>query len=240
MGWLHLSTDMPPSRAEFVGVAIKTTIPERQQRHVALVYRKTGADDPRISHLCWHETFRDESWAGDMAWLEIADLANDALNSRSLVGFLHRLRMGNPLVPYGFMDQGCLFRVDDVSGRIEFVTTDAQLGLTCASFITCVFRSIGLDIVDEPTWPAERPGDAEFRKFIIDELGKSAKTSRRAKEISVEKFDVRIRPEDVASAAAQGDWPVQFDQAKAIASEIVAELDEMRNPPRSAVGLVEL
>ena len=211
----------PPAEDEFLGVALITSNPLRRQRHVALVYRRAAGDPARLSHLQWDCIFRDEEWQSNFYWQTVLELATDPINRSSVIAFLDRLRQSEPRVPYGFRHQGCTFEIDPITDAVKFDARDPDVGLTCATYVTCVFESISLPFLDATTWPRDRDGDVEWRDSIVANLERTPGRAAHAAQVRAGAYDARIRPEDVASAAIQEDWRISFDTAQPIAAEML-------------------
>jgi hypothetical protein len=120
---------------------------------------------------------------------------------------------------------------------MEFRAGDLGTGLTCASFIVLVFDSVHLSIIDEQTWPIDRPEDAQWRERIIALLVATAMPAERALRIKDSQSEARVRPEEIAGAFVQTPWPVEFHKAATVAREIVAELEEVIPRPPAAAQL---
>lgn len=214
----------PTAEKAFLGVAVRY-FPTADRLHIGFVYRKSAVDSPRLSHLEWHERLRDEQLPdGEYHWQ--ACQIGSTLRP-TVVAFLNFLRRTNPtpVVPYAFTGLGCKFELDARTKLVTFQFDPSQTtGLTCATYLDCVFQSLRIPFIESKTWPPDRPGDTEWRESIIRDLKRNSAHMAHATNLESASFDVRIRPEDVASAAIQSGWPVSFDRVADIANEIRTQL----------------
>jgi hypothetical protein len=200
---------------------------------VAIVYN-SAAGTTRLSHFESDFAFKDAPWDGSYLWQEVPDL--ELPNRTTVVAFLLNLNRSRPQIPFGFRKAGCRFLLNAETGEMEFRTDDAGTGLTCSSFVALVFDSLHLPILNEATWPTDRPEDAQWRENIIALLVAGGMPPERALRIKQAQSEARVRPEEMAGAFVQMPWPVSFDAALAVAAEIVAELEEVipKPPPAAA------
>jgi hypothetical protein len=214
----------PTSEKAFLGVALRY-YPQSNQRHIGLVYRKNASDGPRLSHLRWHADLKDEEWPKAPTYHWQAVRVNKLVRP-TVVAFLNFLRRTNPTpaVPYAFRHQGFKFEVDKSTKDVRFVADSRDAGLTCATYIECVFRSMSIPFLDMKDWPKDRAGDKEWRASIAAMLKARTETVAQGALVQSGGFDTRVRPEDVASAALQDGWPIGFDRVEPVANEICTEV----------------
>ncbi|MGA2292624.1 hypothetical protein, partial [Bradyrhizobium sp.] len=97
-------------------------------------------------------------------------------------------------------------------------------GLTCATYIVAILKSLGFPLLLEDSWPIDRADDQLWQRAIIEELRKSG-----AEEdyIAVAQNDVgakRYRPAEVVGSATNAAWPVVFSDATALAAAVLADV----------------
>ena len=91
-----------------------------------------------------------------------------------------------------------------------------------------VFLAAGLELVSFEMWSQDRPGDREWQEWVISQLRNGLADGRVTQEhiddVKNQVGAARCRPEEVAGASAAEAHPVSFDQAVALASEVLALL----------------
>jgi hypothetical protein len=114
-------------------------------------------------------------------------------------------------------------RFDRGSG--EIVLGDDELGLTCATFVLAVFKSVGIDLLEYGEWPP-RPGDeARFEELLQSVREHSPEDKEHLEVLTSEMASVRFRPEEVAAAGAQGlPPPCPFNVAESEGARLIQSL----------------
>jgi hypothetical protein len=110
---------------------------------------------------------------------------------------------------------------------------DDNKGLNCSTFVLVTFRSVGVQLVLEETWP-ERSDDgrrfAELHRQLADYIRRyHPGDERHLERIAPDIASVRIRPEETAGVCQVDQLPVAFEQAEPQGRAILALLYE--SPP---------
>ena len=217
---VNRSSERPFSDVRALGVVVRSVpaiAPEDHYGvHSGLLYRIDGGM-PRISHLAWHFRLRDEPAADPYLW---ADVGLDESNSRIVAAWLASRQNSPSNIPYGIDAGGSCF---DKTTR-EFLSPPLGKGLTCATYVVAVLKSLGFPLLLEDTWPTDRADDHSWQRAVIDELRKSG-----AEEdyIDAAQRDVgarRYRPAEVVGSATSATWPVVFSDATALAAAVIADV----------------
>jgi hypothetical protein len=134
-------------------------------------------------------------------------------------------------IPYGLDPSGSCF--DPETG--EFIPPAIGKGLTCSTYITAAFRQLGIELLQQATWP-DRPEDVAFGNRIVD--GLTAERQRDSTRVSQEHIDGvrndvgarRFRPEEVVGASSRSfaEWPIAFADARLLADQILQDLEAAR------------
>ncbi|MCA9685235.1 MAG: hypothetical protein KC457_23840, partial [Myxococcales bacterium] len=119
--------------------------------------------------------------------------------------------------PYALRFEGTSFAAN---GTLLLAPT--ARGLTCATFILAVFKAIGLDMVNEQSWPVR---DDEDRRFLEAIRSQATPEHVAILEREIEDGVRRIRPDEVAGAAMI-EWPAEFGPTRAQADIVVERLDD--------------
>lgn len=210
------------SEVEFVAIAIKSV--GNAQRHVGILHRVSNKS-VQLLHLAWHQDLQNSPPPTDYHWVDLA------INARRLKHVAARCRQvfrANPDgLPYAFSSPNDCF--DNHTGA--YLLGSTQLGLTCASFVLAVFRTAGIQLIDDTSWPISRDGDHEWREHILSMLEHGI-PSLGIRPAPVEHVDavrsgfgsVRIRPEEVAGSGAVRQLPADFHTVEPIARYILQRL----------------
>jgi hypothetical protein len=88
-----------------------------------------------------------------------------------------------------------------------------ERGLTCATFVLAVLRSVGVELVELNSW-RPRESDAPFLEWVIGALQGRARPEH-VDGVSGERHCSRFRPTEVAASTAFRAIPVPFALARA-------------------------
>lgn len=217
---VYRSDERPFNDVRALGVAVRSVpalSPDDQYGlHSGLLYKIDGGF-PRISHLAWHFQLKDDPVADPYLW---ADVGLDTNNSRIIAAWL-ALRQTSPSnIPYGIDAAGSCF---DKTTR-EFLPPPLGKGLTCATYIVAVLKSLGFPLLLEDTWPTDRASDHSWQRAVIDTL---KNTGAGEDYVDAAQKDVgakRYRPAEVVGSATRAPWPVAFQDAAALASAVIADV----------------
>ncbi len=193
--------------ANLVGVGILRTDPARDNLHVGLVYVDPKGERS-FAHLAFHNDLRKEPPpdADGYLWDDCAWLAEPRLraNAEAVAVFIETC-VRRTDVPYGMDPPDDAF---DAQGRYDEL--DPSKGLTCATFIAAVMKSVGFPVVDLTTWE-NRVGDEQWKQSVLRLLRRHCPDRARQVEGSQARF--RLRPEEIAAATAATAIPVEFKPA---------------------------
>lgn len=134
------------------------------------------------------------------------------------------------------------FRGEDASlgadGEVVLGTSD---GLSCATFVTLLFRAACVPLLDESSWqqrtPEREAEDREAQQKLVGYLAGSPVDGDRqqAKLLAAEVGTPRIRAEEVAAASSSSQRAVGFETAEALGRELLAEMKNFQ-PPSAQVS----
>jgi hypothetical protein len=118
-------------------------------------------------------------------------------------------------IPYGFRFDGNYF---DVTG--SFIGHFTDNGLTCATFILAVFRTLSLELLDVSEWPLAGDVEDNFFQFrMTQNLAFRGDEIRKALEN--QHGSPRFRPEQVAAGSGSKTIPLKYDAALKLGREIL-------------------
>lgn len=168
-------------------------------------------------HLAGHNELRNDEPSGGTfrggAWItpQLHELEASSLAARCRTVATKYPDGG---LPYGFYYAGGLFGGD---GTLQLGSE--QLGLTCATFVLALFKSVGIELLDLGSWKPRRKGDQAFREGIVADLRRRG-YHEHADAIQYEPECGRYRPTEVAGAAVEKARPVVFVRALELAKVI--------------------
>jgi len=205
----------------FCGLAVGLIPNEGGQLHVGIVYKAT--DTVRFCDLAWHYLITNKP-AGTVDRLHWWNSGLDEFNREIMIDWIRQLANADAAFPYGFNASGEIFDRDTGSP----LPLPIGQGLTCATFVIAAHRARGIELLDIETWP-NRPEDAVWQAHIIGVLrthcesrGISADAHLQGLERDV--GSIRFRPDEVAAGMYSAFTPLNFENARQLADEIVAHL----------------
>lgn len=122
----------------------------------------------------------------------------------------------NKKFPYALSFLGSKF---DNTGQL--ILRERSKGLTCATFVLAIFKTVGIDLVKEDEWPARYNEDLEFLETLS-----SFATPEHLKLLKkeVEEGCKRIRPAEVLGSCTCNVLPAEFVETSAASKKIVNKL----------------
>jgi len=180
---------------------------------------------PKVLHLAWHHRrridFIPEDIDGDCWIAQVLPVPPSA--GKQIVAYLRVTSAENMLIPYG-LDILAARGSFGVDGKYR-PSSDSD-GLTCATFVTEVFRGAEVQLLEEDTWPLTA-ANVEWGKVVHKELAHNQADPLHIAAVAnnIEK-GLRIRPFEVAGASDMGPnfWPVSFQDSQQPADAVEAAL----------------
>lgn len=197
---------------EDLGVALRK-VNDSGQLHVGLLH-KPDDKSAQILHLQTHLDLKNEVPTNDYRWIQV-DL--DDLNRRAIVGLCEAIASTQAKIPYGFAFNGTYF-----SATGNFLEHGLGKGLTCATFIMAVFRTLHFEILKVSEWQS-RDGDVEWQTEMVGYLRRKH-GELLAGIVASHIGDPRFRPEEAAAGAVSADRPLSFDDASRLGARIRSTL----------------
>lgn len=202
------SVAVPMVPANFVGVGVRYTNADRGHMHVGLIYEDPQGQ-PSFAHLAFHHDVRkdappnDEAYLwDDCAWLSDPDVRSSA---EYLADYIETC-VRNTNVDYGIDPPDEAF-----SESGQYNGLNPSKGLTCATFIAAVLKGAGFPVVDLSTWSRRTEEDDKWGAGVMALLRRHA--PERAAQIHGQTVPFRLKPDELAAAAADIAIPVSFERA---------------------------
>lgn len=217
----------PEHSLEDVGfVAISVFLNDANQpdeQHIGIIYKEADSERRRFLHLAWHHKLRNEDAEKAIprmhsVWVDI-DIPER--RARQVAGQCRKVWKSNGrFVPYAFSPPNHCF--DAETG--EFLMGPTRLGLTCATFVLAVFAAQGIRFVNFESWPP-RDDDIRWQRTMISLLEDTDAPALHIEAVQQREVGaIRIRPAEVAGAAALFPPSVHFSEAEEIGKEITGQL----------------
>ena len=207
-------SDELPHDLEHFGFALHTD----QGRHIGVLYH---LDDGavRMCHLGWNWDLRLDRPTSNYMW---GKSGLDGYTKHFLAAQFDLIGKANPnAIPYGLDAYGDCFDSDG-----NYLPLPIGKGMTCASFIVSVFRTLRIPLINEASWPKGRDSDKAWGLFVIKLL--ESDPSVPVEHIKALKRDIaevsRFRPAEVVAALMTDDAPLAFADAERMANAILAEM----------------
>lgn len=211
--------------AEIRHVAIAIAVVRDCQNHVGILHKEEDLNDVKLGHLAWHLQLKESPPKDSYLWI---DPPIPTPRARQVAARCRQILRANKKggIPYAFSPPNDCF--DEQTG--SFLLGIARIGLTCATFVLAVFDAAGIRLADYNTWPQQRDGDAEWQKFIIEQLEGNNASADHIALIKNEVGAIRYRPEDAAGCAASDRLPCSFTVAGPLSLEILRQLQLLAKP----------
>jgi hypothetical protein len=180
--------------------------------HSGVVFRN-GASRWMIFHQAWHKDTRYEPLDDALVSMDVRGFLFAVLElpqpiAQNLKRFCHSVAKHPQSVPYAFgIDDNASW--DDATGRL---TMPDGKGLTCVNFVTLLFKSAGLVVVDTTDWP-DRDEDKQFQEKLLQLLENTCRRHSPGRQLTeadqqhlqdvkkeIELGCVRIRSEELVGA----------------------------------------
>jgi hypothetical protein len=169
--------------------------------HVGVVYRNRQAI--RFLHFAFMHDLREDDFAPRrMKYVCVQPNFLDA-TLRAIAGWFRRiyaLETNRNTIPYNLIpNTGADFDPDTAA----FIAGPGGGGFTCATFVVRAFRCIGNPILETTGWSANRPGDEDRQRQLIEMLRQNGFTDWADRVERTEFGCPRIAPEEVAGACLE-------------------------------------
>lgn len=180
--------------------------------HIGVVYRREDGT-LRWLHLAFHHRLRDDAaLPADHRWV-LSPLDPERLTLVAAMCERVVARVGRNM-PYGFRYDATRFAADGV-----LLLGDDEVGLTCATFVLALFRSVGVELLRVAEWTA-RPDDTARHAALVALLEAHCEDKAHVRAVRKEAGCVRFRPAKVAGASSERP-PCGFARAEETAEAIV-------------------
>jgi hypothetical protein len=187
---------------------------EQGNLHMGVAYRDQAGGRANL-HLGWEDNMSNRwNWRG--AWvapsLDPSILTSVAARCRAVWKHYERERKFTYSLCWG----GTSFAADGA-----LLLEAGAAGLSCATLVLALFRSIGVDLLVENEWPDRTAMNREFLAFLERVAGEGNEAVIQRLTAEVEGGVRRILPQEVAAACEQ-QLPAKYAACETRGGEIAA------------------
>lgn len=216
-----MAFDSAPQRAIEPGQVAVSVSRGRFGAHVGLVF--TDAQKViRVVHLAWHKSVKVDVFPDpERCWIAtIPDLP--PTTAKTFVGVLRKIAKRQPHIPYGI---NVLAAFGSFSDSGDYRAPKGSDGLTCATFVSELFRAIGAKLVIETTWP--EGVNTDWANGVVELLKETGASEEHVAAVQANLNGIRIRPEELGAAAdlPYKDWAVKYEAADPGSAAVLANLN---------------
>lgn len=177
---------------------------EHGNLHLGVFHRLAGGN-VGVLHLGW-EDYVSMEWSWQRLWASPAVPPERLRSVSGLCRLIWEEYRATKKFPYGLHYASQFFTHDGALQRDA--TTES--GLTCATFVLAVFRSVGIELIDLSSWPVR---ENEDRAFLAVVASFAAPALLKALEAEVDAGSKRVQPDEVIGACADPP-PMRFTECK--------------------------
>lgn len=193
-------------------------------RHTGLVFLDKGA--LKVAHMRFHLNVAVEEFPTKQAPCWIAcPLQIHPINAKTLIGHLNRIGSSSAQVSFGVNIRSSR---GSFSANGSYQKPAGNDGLTCATFVNELCRSVGLPLVDEQTWDEDREEDRLWVEEVAQMLHEKKADPNHISWVRGNANGLRIRPEEVAASGNHkaSRTGIGFQEAKFEGPLLLEQLDK--------------
>lgn len=194
------------------GVAVLLCRTEQGNLHMGVAYRDVAGVRANL-HLGW-EDYMSDRWEWESAWvvpsIDQSILTSVAARCRAVWSLYQKERR----FCYSLCWGGSCFSSDGA-----LLHEAGAAGLSCATLVLALFKSIGVEILVEAEWPSRTAMNREFVLFLEASVSSKYQSVLQRLSSEVELGVRRIIPQEVAAACEQ-EIPAHFEMCETRGREI--------------------
>lgn len=188
--------------------------------HAGIAFH-SAKDGIQLLHLQFHQKLAVDTYPLSYCWIT-SPVAIPQLASKQLVGIVRAVAKRKPSINYGIdfiVAKGSF----DANGHYK--PPKGNKGLTCATFVSEIFRAASLPLIDEDTWE-ESSINIQWGNDVCGLLRKHKVSEDHIAEVKSTINGLRVRPEEIGAASKlpYKDRPVTYKVASSNADEVMSAL----------------
>lgn len=191
--------------------------------HLGVVFHSVD-EGPKLIHLSWHKQLNVDTFPHpSQCWIACkVDIPPKA--GAQVVAIFRGLAKKRPTsIGYGL---NVLAGMGSFNLNGVYKAPRGSDGLTCSTLVTTLFREAALPLITEESWPSNDAGNLAWGKCVCCMLEASGADDAHLKAVRGSNRGMRVRPEEVAAAAAAlyKSRPLSFDEASPISPSVIGTL----------------
>ncbi len=181
--------------------------------HIGIAFH-SAKEGMKLLHLCAHLRLQTDDFPPNSPEFWVATIVElPSAASKQLVAIIRAISKRLPKINYGL---NFLAASGSFDAQGHYKAPKGSDGLTCATFVSTVFRDLRCPLILETTWKPE-PKNIEWGEAVYAWLVNSKADPTHLAAVKGNIVGLRIRPDEVAAAAdiERKDRPVIFEVASA-------------------------
>jgi hypothetical protein len=195
--------------------------------HAGILYRDSASDTVTFLDLSLEGVLSSTRASNAPIALTWAIPQLDTLALGDAAAFCEQLASTTPRIPYSFK---LIESTRLIATGHEFSLKNAN-GLTCATFVLAVFQSIGLPLIDLPSWQ-HRPEDEQWQRRLMQYIAREGKawglSDTQIADRNAEIPCLRYRPEEVVGACLVGNHASHWDETVPAGADVLRWITQTR------------
>ena len=185
--------------------------------HAGIAFH-SSKEGTKLLHLQFHKRLAVESFPPAHCWIATrVDLP--ALAAKQLVGIVRAIAQRRPTINYAV---DCIAARGSFDSKGHYSPPKGSKGLTCATFVSEIFRAARLPLIAEGTWTAD-DNNIKWANDVCDLLAKHGAGEEHVNAVKASINGLRVRPEEIGAASniPFSARPLKYDIAPPLAAEVM-------------------
>ncbi|MFZ6873530.1 hypothetical protein ACO0LF_15850 [Undibacterium sp. Di27W] len=178
----------------------------------------------QLLHLAWHKSLLVDSLPLDQCWIAcVPEISHSA--SKQMVAIVRAIAKRRPSISYAV---NVLTAKNSFDSNGHYSAPKGSHGLTCATFVTEIFRAAVLPLVDETTWK-ETAENIVWGNEVVDLLQRQGVSNDHVIAVRASVNGIRIRPDEVGAAGCLPfkKRPAKFEDISPITPTVMSKYSEI-------------
>lgn len=164
--------------------------------HIGIAFHKAKEEGPHVLHLAWHQKLTVDPYPPESCWIASC-VEMSPLAGKQLVGIVRAVAKRSPAINYAV---NCIAPKGSFDGNGNYKPPRGSHGLTCATFVSEVFRAASLPLIKEDTWQPNE-SNVKWGNDVCDRLAKHNSSEEHVAAVRRSINGLRVRPEEVGAAS---------------------------------------
>lgn len=200
--------------------------------HIGIAFH-SAKDGAKLLHLCAHLRLQTDDFPPSTPECWVATVVElPASASKQFVAIIRAISKRLPKINYGI---NFLAAPGSFNAQGHYKAPKGSDGLTCATFVSTIFRDLRFPLIVETTWKPD-PKNIKWGEDVYSWLLDSKADPDHLEAVKRNIIGLRIRPDEVAAAAdiLLQDRPVSFEIAS-VNAPLVEHALRLVTPPSAVI-----